>query len=175
MDLCYNSQNVLDFISKLCYGNRILAHRGASSRGDPEGGARLGVLGLRGEKPWREEARGADPRRLRPGGELPLGFCPVAVAGDKTRSRSSSGGPRKCGTRSRNRQAERREASAPAWSRCDPRLVSVVRRASQARSLMRRLGAPPAPRLGWAKRKQDRAAQASRATERCCANGCLKS
>src|SRR5213593_148476 len=74
--------------------NRILAHRGASSRGDPEGGARLGVLGLRGEKPWREEARGADPRRLRPGAEQPLGFCPVAVAGDKALSRSSSEGQR---------------------------------------------------------------------------------
>ena len=143
--------------------NRILAHRGASSRGDPEGGARLGVLGLRGEKPWREEARGADPRRLRPGAEQPLGFCPVAVAGDKALSRSSSEGQRKCGTRSRNRQAERREASAPAWSRCDPRLVSVVRRASQARSLMRLIGAPPAPRFGVGKKKarprRQRAAQ----------------
>src|SRR5438128_8860149 len=167
MDLCYNSQNVLDFISKLCYGNRILAHRGASSRGDPEGGARLGVLGLRGEKPWREEARGADPRRLRPGGELPLGFCPVAVAGDKARSRSSSGGPRKCGTRSRNRQAERREASAPAWSRCDPRLVSVVRRASQARSLMRLIGAPPTPSSGRAKGRKRSAASGPRKGKVC--------
>src|SRR5439155_9838704 len=139
--------------SKMCYVNRILAHRGASSRGDPEGGAGLGVLGLRGEKPWREEARVSDPRRLRPGAEQPLGFCPVAVAGDKALSRSSSEGHRKCGTRSRNRQAERREASAPAWSRCDPRLVSVVRRASQARSLNAPYRRSARPSVGVGKKK----------------------
>src|SRR5262249_56746157 len=35
---------VLDYISRLCQKFVSLAHRGASSRDDPEGGARRGVL-----------------------------------------------------------------------------------------------------------------------------------
>jgi len=78
--------------------------------------------GSHGEKPWQEEGRVSDPRgydRAR----IDRWSCPARVPANEVR------------TRHRNRQAERREASAPVWNRCDTRLVSVVWRASQARSL----------------------------------------
>ena len=113
----YDSHILLDYISQLCKVNRILAHRGASSRGGPEGGARLGVLGQRGEKPWREEARVSDHRRLRPGADQPLGL-PQALCCRAREVRHPQ--PKPPGGAPRGERTEIREV------RCGPRLVSVV-------------------------------------------------
>src|SRR5260370_41699428 len=69
---------IVDFVVGLCYTIRIPAHRGASSRDDPVGGAGSGVPRLRlvtagsggpGPRPpgtatWPREARCTDPEAI---------------------------------------------------------------------------------------------------------------
>jgi hypothetical protein len=59
---------VVDYDTKSIYRSHRLAHRGASSRGDPEGGARYGVPRC-GSQPQPREAHGTARRALRPGCE----------------------------------------------------------------------------------------------------------
>src|SRR5262245_56362318 len=131
---------IVDYESKINYRIRSLAHRGASSRDDPEGGARRGVL--------RRRLVTACPGRP---GKPPARHYDLAA-------RSSLNGSGSCRRRKRGPGAktatvERREASVPrhgtqgaslgAWPaalRAGPTGVPPSTRTF--------LGAPPTPRFG---------------------------
>src|SRR5229473_3580643 len=151
-----NVQNVLDCVMHLVYMSRQPGSEGRLPRGDPEGGARRGVLRRRLATAPRE-ARDPARQALGPGREeLALRI--------RRQCRKLKRGPRpKIAT------VERREARVPRWGREAPRKRLACRVTSTPgcpAGHPASLGAPP-PLVGWRREGIKPRAQRVAGTRRC--------